>query len=158
MINTTLCYIKRNNCYLMMHRDRKQNDINFGKWIGVGGKFKEGESPVECLLREVYEETGLKLKSYEFKGIVTFIYGNQITEHMFLYTSSEYNGELKDCDEGRLEWVPEKNIMNLDLWEGDRYFIPLLNDSEKVFFLKLVYDNNDNLVEVVKNDKIIIGE
>lgn len=150
---TTLCYIEKDNNYLMLHRIKKENDLNKDKWIGVGGKFEEGESPEECLLREVKEETGLTLTSYKFRGIITFVSDEWGCEYMHLFTADGYEGELlesrmKDCDEGELVWVPKDEIENLHLWEGDRIFLRLLNEREDFFSLKLRYEG-DKLVESV---------
>lgn len=133
----------------MLHRNKKENDENEGKWIGVGGHFEEGESPDDCLRREVFEETGLKLLSYEFRGIVTFVSDKYGTEYMHLYTSHSFTGNLKECDEGELEWIPKDEVLNLNLWEGDREFLKMLFDNEDVFSMKLVYEG-DKLVEVRK--------
>lgn len=137
---TTLCYIEQNDCYLMLHRIKKQQDENRDKWIGVGGKFEAGESPDECLLREVREETGLRLTAYHFRGVITFVSDEWGTEYMFLYTADGFEGTLTDCDEGELVWVPRTEIENLRLWEGDRVFLRLLLTEEKPFFLKLRYE------------------
>lgn len=146
MKNTTLCYIEKDGKYLMLHRVKKEQDENKGKWIGVGGKFEEGESPDECLVREVREETGLELTEYELRGIVTFVSDIYETEYMFLYTASGYSGELiEDCDEGILKWVPIDDVCSLNLWEGDRIFLRLLAEGKKNFSLKLVY-RGDELV------------
>jgi 8-oxo-dGTP diphosphatase len=144
---STLCHIISDDKYLMMHRIKKKNDINKDKWIGVGGKFEYGESPDECLLREVKEETGLTLLNYSFRGIVTFIYGEDVVEYMHLYTADKFEGELIDCDEGELVWVPIKEVCNLPIWEGDKIFFRLLEENKGFFSLKLVYDLNDNLIE-----------
>ena len=144
---STLCHIISDDKYLMMHRVKKKNDINKDKWIGVGGKFEYGESPDECLLREVKEETGLTLLNYSFRGIVTFIYGEDVVEYMHLYTADKFEGELIDCDEGELVWVPIKEVCNLPIWEGDKIFFRLLEENKGFFSLKLVYDLNDNLID-----------
>ena len=144
---STLCHIISDDKYLMMHRVKKKNDINKDKWIGVGGKFEYGESPDECLLREVKEETGLTLINYSFRGIVTFVYGEDVVEYMHLYTADKFEGELIDCDEGELVWVPIKEVCNLPIWEGDKIFFRLLEENKGFFSLKLVYDLNDNLIE-----------
>jgi 8-oxo-dGTP diphosphatase len=136
---TTLCYIQKENSYLMLHRISKKNDINKDKWIGVGGHFEFQESPEDCLVREVKEETGLTLKAFDFRGIVTFLSDNDPAEYMCLYTSSDFEGELKDCDEGKLEWVPFDEIENLNLWEGDKLFLKLLQTRCPFFSMKLVY-------------------
>ena len=145
---TTLCYIEKNDSYLMLHRIKKENDENHDKWIGVGGKFEAGESPEDCLLREVKEETGLILKSYQLRGIVTFVSDEWGTEYMHLFTSDDYEGEMHNCDEGELVWVPKHKIEELKLWEGDKVFLRLLDESREFFSLKLRYEG-ENLVETV---------
>ena len=139
MTNTTLCYIERDGQYLMLHRIRKKNDINAGKWIGVGGHFLDGESPDDCLLREVFEETGLRLTSYRCRGIVTFVPDDGECELMHLYTADGFEGTLTDCDEGVLRWVNKEDVLSLPLWEGDRVFLRLLGTEAPFFSLKLVY-------------------
>ncbi|MBQ9886588.1 MAG: 8-oxo-dGTP diphosphatase [Lachnospiraceae bacterium] len=146
MILTTLCYIEKNDKYLMLHRVKKENDINHDKWIGVGGKFEKDETPEECLLREVKEETGLTLTAYSLRGIITFISDKWETEYMYLYTANEYEGELTGCDEGELVWVPKSELFKLHLWEGDKIFLKLLDDTDCFFSLKLKYEG-DTLVE-----------
>lgn len=146
---STLCYIKRDDSILMLHRVKKKNDINKGKWIGVGGHFEDGESPEECLIREVLEETGLKLTSYKFRAIITFIYDKDIVEYMHLYTADEFSGDMIECDEGNPSWVPKSKLLDLELWDGDRIFLRLLDERDDFFSLKLIYDKNDNLVEAV---------
>ena len=146
MKNTCLCYIEKDGKYLMLHRVKKENDVNRDKWIGIGGKFEEGESPEECLLRETLEETGLTLSSFSFRGVVTFVSDEYETEYMFLYTSKDFSGELKDCDEGVLEWVDIKKVYDLALWEGDRIFLKLLENNAPFFTLKLRY-SGDRLIE-----------
>ncbi len=153
MKNTTLCYIERDGAYLMLHRTKKQNDLNEGKWIGVGGKFEANESPEECLLREVREETGLTLTDYRLRGIVTFVSERWETEYMFLYTASGFTGTLTDCDEGVLKWVPIGEVENLPLWEGDRIFLKLLAQNAPQFSLKLCYDAQDRLISAQLNGK-----
>lgn len=151
---TTLCYIEKNEKYLMLHRVLKKNDINKDKWIGVGGHFEKRESPEDCLLREVKEETGLILTAYQFRGIITFVFSSQgkgtDTEYMCLYTADEYEGELISCSEGNLEWVNKKDIFSLNLWEGDKFFFRLLEEGRPFFSLKLVYQD-DELREAVLN-------
>lgn len=146
MKNTTLCYIEKNNNYLMLHRVKKVNDENHDKWIGVGGKFEAGESPEDCLLREVKEETGLTLLKYQYRGIVTFVSDEWGTEYMHLFTATEYEGEIKECDEGELVWIPKSEIENLNIWEGDKVFLRLLREDSDFFSLKLVYEG-DRLVK-----------
>ena len=145
---TTVCYIEKEDSYLMMHRVKKEKDINKDKWIGVGGHFEEGESPEECLLREVWEETGLKLTSFRLRGIITFSTDIYPTEYMFLYTADGYEGEITECDEGNLEWVKKKKVYNLPIWEGDKVFFRLLEEQRDFFSLKLRYES-EKLVEVV---------
>ena len=137
---TTLCYLERDDCYLMLHRIVKENDENKDKWIGIGGRFEAGESPEECLLREVKEETGLTLISYRFRGLITFISNQWPTEYMCLYTADRFSGDQADCDEGVLEWVAKKDLHCLNLWAGDRIFLQLLADQVPFFSLKLSYE------------------
>ncbi|MBE5961978.1 MAG: 8-oxo-dGTP diphosphatase [Lachnospiraceae bacterium] len=137
---TTLCYIERENEYLMLHRISKENDANKDKWIGVGGKFESGESPDDCLLREVKEETGLSLTSYRFRGMVTFVSDVWETEYMCLYTADSWNGVMGECKEGVLQWVKKEEISKLNLWEGDKVFLRLLAEEQPFFSLKLVYE------------------
>lgn len=151
MINTTLCYIENNHKYLMLHRTKKEHDLNEGKWIGVGGKFEKGETPEECLLREVKEETGLTLTKYRLRAVITFISNQWETEYMYLFTASEFNGELIECNEGELEWVDKDEIGNLNVWEGDKIFLKKLVEEDHFFTLKVVYEG-DQLVESSIND------
>ena len=143
MLNTTLCYIERGDEYLMLHRVKKENDINRDKWIGLGGKFKEDESPEECLLREVYEESGLRLTSWRYRGIVTFVNTKCSSEYMHLFTADGFEGTVGLCDEGELEWIKKSELMKLTLWEGDRIFLRLLETDEPFFSLKLSYDGDE---------------
>ena len=137
---TTLCYIENDHGeYLMLHRTKKQNDLNTGKWIGVGGKFEADETPEECLLREVYEETGLTLTRYRFRGIVTFLSNEWEGEYMHLFTADKYEGTLCDCNEGELAWVPKNDVLKLNLWEGDHIFLRELLKNDRFFSLKLRY-------------------
>lgn len=145
---STLCYIEKDGKYLMLHRTVKKNDVNKDKWIGVGGHFEQDESPEECVIREVKEETGYTLTSYKFRGLVTFISGNGVTEYMSLFTADEFEGEPISCNEGVLEWVGKEEVLNLNIWEGDKVFFKLLNEREEFFSLKLVYDGADKLVQV----------
>ena len=143
---STLCYLERDGKYLMLHRTRKKKDVNKDKWIGVGGHFEKDESPEECLLREVREETGYTLTSYHFRGLVTFVSGDGVTEYMSLFTADGFTGQETACDEGELQWVDKKDIPRLNLWEGDRIFFRLLEERQDFFSLKLVYDRADGLV------------
>ncbi len=147
---TTLCYIEKDEKYLMMHRVKKENDINKDKWVGVGGHFEEDETPEECLLREVLEETSLRLKKYKLRGIITFISDQWETEYMFLYTATDFEGEIGECDEGNLEWVKKEEVFNLPIWEGDKIFFEMLNTRKEFFTLKLRYEG-DKLVEYKKS-------
>ncbi len=139
---TTLCYIEREECYLMLHRVKKERDANRDKWIGVGGHVEADESPEECLLREVYEETGLILTSWRPRGIITFTSDVWETEYMFLYTADGYTGKLKDCDEGTLEWIEKSQVYELPVWEGDKVFFRILEEERGFFDLKLRYKGN----------------
>ena len=155
MKNTTLCYIEKDGKYLMLYRNKKKNDENAGKWIGVGGKFEPGETPEDCLNREVYEETGLRLLSYSFRGLVVFrsnIYG---TENMYLFTSDDFEGELLECSEGKLEWIPKDEIKDLPLWEGDKVFLNLLTEGKSFGILELFYQR-DNLIKAVLDGNTIL--
>ncbi len=143
---TTLCYIEKDGKYLMLHRTKKENDFNKDKWIGVGGKFEPDETPEECLLREVKEETGLTLESYSLRGIITFISDIYETEYMYLYTADKFSGSLIDCDEGELVWVEKSKVPTLPLWEGDSLFLALLDEYRGFFSMKLKY-MGDALVE-----------
>lgn len=155
---TTLCYIEKDEKYLMLHRVLKKNDINKDKWIGVGGHFEKGESPEDCLLREVKEETGLTLTSYRFRGLITFTFSSQgretDTEYMCLYTANGYEGELISCSEGNLEWVNKKDIFSLKLWEGDKIFFRLLKEERQFFSLKLVYQDDELREAVLDGEKL----
>lgn len=142
MTLTTLCYIEKDNCYLMLHRIKKEHDINKDKWIGIGGHFETGESPDDCLLRETYEETGLTLTSYRFRGILTFQCDDITDYYICIYTADGFTGSLKDCKEGVLKWVSKKEINNLDLWDGDLIFFQLLDEDSPFFSLKVSYKNN----------------
>ena len=151
MHNSTLCYITRGNDVLLLHRVKKKNDVNKDKWIGIGGKFEENETPDECLLREAYEETGLRLTRWQCRGIVTFLTnGPWDGEYMYLFTADGFEGELKQCDEGDLQWVSREFMDSLPTWEGDRIFLDLLWKDAPFFLLKLRYDG-DRLVEAVLN-------
>ncbi len=143
MFNCTLCYLENEkNEYLMLHRVKKKNDVNRDKWIGVGGKFEAGESPEECLLREVREETGLTLTDWRFRGIVTFVSQGLETEYMHLFTATGWTGVMTGCDEGDLEWVPKKRVQELPIWVGDKIFFRLLEEDRPFFSLKLSYEGD----------------
>lgn len=149
MRNTTLCYIEQDGKYLMMHRTKKKKDASHNKWIGVGGKCEEGESPADCIIRETKEETGLVLTKPKIRGIVSFFSDQWESEYMFIYTADDFKGSLADdCAEGELAWVEKKDIMKLSLWEGDRIFLKLLLEDTEFFQLKLVYQG-EKLVESV---------
>lgn len=143
---TTLCYIEQDNRYLMMHRVKKEKDENKDKWIGIGGHFEEGESPEECMLREVREETNLALLSYRFRGLVTFVSNQYETEYMHLFTADKFLGQIGECDEGELCWVEKEKVYELPIWEGDKLFFKLLEETNDFFSLKLQYEG-----EVLKN-------
>ena len=149
---TTLCYIEKDDSYLMLHRVSKKHDVNKDKWIGIGGHFEENESPEECLLREAKEETGLTLTNWSFRGIVTFISEGWDTEYMCLYTADGYEGEMIPCNEGVLEWVKKEDLLKLNLWEGDKIFLKFLQENAPFFSLKLAY-KGDQLEEAVLNGK-----
>ena len=153
-INSTLIYLENKaGEYLMLHRVKKKNDINHDKWIGVGGGFEHGESPEECALRETFEETGLTLTDYRLRGIVTFDCEGQETLYMYLFTASAWTGELSECSEGDLEWVPKKKVYSLPIWEGDKIFFRLLEEGRPFFSLKLSYDAQDVLLRAALDGK-----
>lgn len=155
MINSTLCYLKKDGRYLMLHRVKKEHDANRDKWIGIGGKFEENESPEECILRETFEETGLTLTEYRYRGIVTFVSGEWEGEYMHLFTASDWTGTPHECDEGNLEWIDMDKLYSLPMWEGDRVFLDLIADDGTPFFsLKLRYEG-ENLTEAVLDGKRI---
>ena len=157
MRNTTLCYLERGRDYLMLHRVKKELDENKDKWIGIGGKFEEGESPEDCLLREVREETGLTLTSWRYRGIVTFVSDEWGTEYMHLFTANAWEGALRqDCDEGVLEWIDREKLLSLPIWEGDKIFLRLLDQDAPFFSLKLRYEGG-RLAEAVLNGKSVCG-
>ena len=143
MKKTTLCYIEKDDEYLMLHRIRKKNDdVNQDKWIGIGGHFEEGETPEACILREAKEETGLTLTSFRLRGLVEFISDIWPDEAMYLFTADEFIGEMTGCDEGELEWVKKSRLPELNLWEGDYIFLELLDERESYFELRLVYEGD----------------
>ena len=145
MRNTTLCYIEKDGKYLMLHRVKKENDMSRDKWLGIGGKFEDGESPEDCVIREVKEETGLTLDSVRYRGIVTFVSDIYGTEYMHMFTADSFSGDMRECDEGDLVWIDKKEIYDLNVWEGDKIFFRLLDECEGFFSLKLKYEG-DTLV------------
>ena len=155
MKNTTLCYIERDGQYLMLHRTMKENDLNHDKWIGIGGKFEDKESPEDCVIRETLEETGLTLTSYQYRGIVTFVSDKWETEYMHLFTADGFEGELIECDEGELDWIAKDKLLELTLWEGDKIFLRLIDTPCPFFSLKLVY-RGEELTEAVLDGKNIV--
>ena len=150
MNNTTLCYIEKENRYLMLHRTKKENDINHDKWIGVGGKFEENESPEDCLLREVLEETGLTLTQFRLCGVITFLSDEWEGEYMYLFHATDFTGRIAECDEGVLEWIDKEKAISLPTWEGDKIFLRLMDEGGPFFSLKLRYEG-DVLKEAVLN-------
>ena len=159
IFSTTLCYLERDDAYLMLHRIKKQDDYNHDKWVGVGGKFERFESPEDCLVREVREETGLTLTRWRCRGLLTFVWGN-MTEFIHLYTADGWQGEMVQgdaCKEGVLEWVPKEKVTELPIWEGDKIFFRLLNGDRPYFSLKLVYDG-DTLKQAVLDGKQVVGK
>ncbi len=154
MKQTTLCYLERGDEYLMLHRTKKENDENHDKWIGVGGKFEAGESPEDCMHREIFEETGLTVTDYRYRGIVTFVSNLYGTEYMHLFTVTDWTGEARECDEGELAWIKKQKLFDLTMWQGDRIFLKLLEEDVPFFSLKLTY-RGDELQEAVLNGKTI---
>lgn len=150
LLQTTLCYLEQNGCYLMLHRVKKKNDVNHDKWIGVGGKFEPGEDAHACALREVYEETGLTMRAPRYRGIVDFYCPPWPAERMHLFTCSDFTGTMTDCDEGTLEWVPKQAVQALPIWPGDKLFFRLLEQDAPFFHLELYYDG-DTLVRAVRD-------
>lgn len=154
MRNTSLCYIERGSEYLMLHRVKKENDENHDKWIGIGGKFENGESPDECMLREMREEAGLTALSWRARGIVTFVSDEWGTEYMHLFTCDRFSGSVKDCDEGVLEWVDKSRLLSLPIWEGDKIFLRLLDEGAPFFLLKLCYKGDELIYAALNGEKI----
>jgi len=155
MKHSTLCYIENDKQqYLLMHRVKKENDENEGKWIGVGGKMAEGESPFDCMRREILEETGLLADTLHYRGFITFVSMKYGTEYMHLFTCSEFHGELqKNCEEGIIEWVDKSKIYSLPLWEGDAVFLQLIEQNAPFFSLKLNYDEDGHLLSSTLDTK-----
>lgn len=150
MKNTSLCYIEHNGKLLMLYRNKKKEDINEGKWIGIGGKFEENESPEECMLREVYEETGIKPISWKYRAVITFVSDNCEGEYMHLFTAKTDSFDFTECEEGELKWIDKADLLSLNMWEGDRVFLELMNKNEDFFSLKLCYEG-DRLIKSIKN-------
>ena len=150
MKNTSLCYIERDGQYLMLHRIKKEHDENHDKWIGIGGKFEQAESPEDCVLREVREETGLRLTQYRYCGIITFVSDRWQTEYMHLFHATGFTGTLRQCDEGQLEWIAIDRLLALPQWAGDRIFLDLMQKNVPFFSLKLRYEG-ETLAEAVLN-------
>ncbi len=146
MILSTLCYIEKDKKYLMLHRTKKKNDINKDKWIGIGGKFEDGESPEECIIREVKEETGLTLNTYKLRCIVTYVSTNWETEYMYVFTSNDFTGELIECNEGDLQWIRKDRVTQLNTWEGDKIFVEKIQKDNNFFTVKFNYDG-DKLIK-----------
>ena len=158
MKQTSLCYLYRDDEVLMLHRIKKENDLNEGMWIGIGGHFEENESPEECALREVWEETGLTMTSYRYRGIVTFVSDRWEGEHMHLFTATETEGTLKEvCDEGELQWITKEHFAALPQWEGDKIFLDLLEQNVPFFSLKLEYEGS-KLKRAILNGSVIREE
>ena len=155
MKNTTLCHIEKDGRYLMMHRIKKENDLNHEKWVGIGGKFEDKESPEECVLRETFEETGLTLTDFKLRGIVTFVSDKWETEYMHIFSAYDFEGDITDCDEGVLEWVDKKKIYELPIWVGDKIFLRLIENRDSPFFsLKLEYVG-DTLINAKLDGKVL---
>ena len=151
-IQTTLCYIDDGSAYLMLHRVKKEHDVNKGKWIGIGGKFEDKESPEDCLLREAREETGLTLTDYTYRGLVTFVSDRWVTEYMHLFTARTEEDPTVVCDEGDLEWVDKDKVQDLPIWTGDKIFLDLLTQNVPFFSLKLVY-RGESLAQAILDGK-----
>ena len=151
MRNSSLCYIEKDGKYLMLHRIKKENDLNRDKWIGVGGGFLEDESPEDCVRREAFEETGLTLGKVTLYSVVTFVIEDGECEQMFLFKSSDFSGNITECDEGVLEWLPKEDLYSLNLWAGDMIFLRKIENGCDFFTLKLVYDKHGNLLKAIEN-------
>ena len=159
MRNTTLCHIEKDGKYLMICRNKKKNDLNHDKLVAPGGKFEDKESPEQCNAREVLEETGLTLISAEYRGIVTFVSDKWETEYMHIFTSSEFKGELKECDEGELVWVDKNELLDMPIWKGDIIFLKLIADKNTPFFsLRLEYKGEELYSAILNNRPLRIGE
>ncbi len=156
MILSTVCYLEQDGKYLMLHRIKKENDINREKWIGIGGKFEEGESPEDCITREFREETGLQIKDLRLCGIISFVADDTYTEHMVLFHADGYEGEITECDEGELAWIDKKELRKKDLWAGDHLFLDLMEEGHPFFSMKLVYHGKDLLEAYLNGKKITL--
>lgn len=143
MFVSTLCYLEKEDKYLMLLRNKKKHDVNEGKWIGVGGKCEKGESPEECVIRETFEETGIKLESLKMRGVLTFSSEGWEDEYIFVYTSDKFSGTITDCNEGELRWIDKDKIMDLNLWDGDRIFLKIMLESDEFFSIKLSYKGDE---------------
>lgn len=143
MFVSTLCYLEKDNQYLMLLRNKKKHDVNEGKWIGVGGKCEKGESPEECVIRETIEETGIKLEKLKMRGVMTFASAGWEDEYIFVFTSDEFSGTMSDCNEGELRWIDKDKIMDLNLWDGDRIFLKIMLESDDFFSIKLSYEGDE---------------
>lgn len=155
MIQSTLCYLERGDEYLMLHRVKKKNDMNHDKWLGIGGKFEDKESPEDCLLRECLEETGLTLTDYRYRGLVTFVSDEYPTEYMHLFTATGWTGAPHECDEGELAWIKKEKLLSLPMWEGDKIFLRLLDEQRPFFSLKLQYEGETLVLAVLDGQKIV---
>ncbi len=140
---TTICYIDNGDSYLMMLRNKKKNDVNEGKWLGIGGKFESGETPEECVCREVYEETGLTLDDYTMRGVITFSSAGWEDEYIYVFTSDSFHGTVTECDEGDLKWIPKDKLLDIGIWEGDKIFLKLLLEGSPFFSVKLSYEGDE---------------
>ena len=157
MLQSTLCYLERGDAYLMLHRVKKEHDANRDKWIGIGGKFEDKESPEDCLLRECREETGLTLTDYRYRGLVTFVSDEAPTEYMHLFTADGWTGTPKECDEGELAWIKKSELLKLRLWEGDKIFLRLLDTDEPFFSLKLKYEGDTLILAQLNGAPLEVG-
>ena len=159
MRNTTLCHIEKDGKYLMLHRVKKENDLNRDKWVGIGGKFEDKESPEQCNLREVFEETGLTLENQFYRGLVTFVSDKWETEYMHLFVSDSFSGEIKECDEGELCWVEKEKIPSLPIWVGDKIFLKLIADNNTPFFsLRLEYVGDTLISAILNGEPLDLGD
>ena len=155
---TTLCYLERDGRYLMLHRTKKVNDENRDKWIGVGGKFEDGESPEDCMRREIFEETGLTVTKFRYRGIVTFVSDRWECEYMHLFTCTDWTGVQKECDEGELAWIDQRALYDLTLWQGDRIFLELIATDTPFFSLKLTYQGEALVGAELNGEDILKGD